>query len=305
METQPRRTFMMKPNTNQTRKIAYLAPVLLAVTTLFAGPGTAQTQEAETKVIGTFAGEPITTDDLAITLAEMGDQFGQMPEDQKTFAALMALIDIKLLAAKAEAEGFADSQGYKNRIKFLSDRALHNELFRKQVVETIDAEEVRARYDKEVAATPPSNELNAAHILVETEEEANAVIEELERGADFAELAKTKSTGPSGANGGDLGYFGKGRMVPEFEAAAFALDVGSYTKEPVKTQFGYHVILAKDLRPVQPPAFEEVEQQIRSAFLREKYFELLSGLRAKADIQIEDPDLKAAYDSAVAGRTTE
>ena len=90
-------------------------------------------------------------------------------------------------------------------------------------------------------------------------------------------------------------------MVPEFEAAVFALDVGSYTKEPVKTQFGFHVIKSDDLRPVQPPAFEQVMPQIRSVVLREKYYELLQSLRAEADVLIEDPAYKEAYDAAIAG----
>jgi peptidyl-prolyl cis-trans isomerase C len=127
----------------------------------------------------------------------------------------------------------------------------------------MSASDIKARYDKEVAATPPEEEISARHILVETEEEAKALITELDAGKDFAELAKEKSTGPSAGQGGDLGFFTKGRMVPEFEAAAFEITPGEYGKEPVKTQFGWHVIKVEERRETAPPAFEEVADQVR------------------------------------------
>ncbi len=296
----------LKPtaNTNQTLKIARLSSLFLALSCIVMLPAPSFAQE-EDKVIGTIGGSPISTSDLDIVISELGDQLGQVPDNQKRIAAMMALIDIKLLAKKAQEEDFGQDETFKKRVEFLRERELHNALFQDQVVGAVSEEEVRARYDKEVAATPAENELKASHILVETEEEAVAIIAELDGGADFAELAKEKSTGPSGPNGGDLGFFTKGRMVPEFEEAVFALDVGSYTKAPVKTQFGFHVIRSDDLRPVQPPAFEQVQEQVRSVVLREKYFELLQSLRGAADVQIEDPAYKEAYDAAIAGGATQ
>ena len=170
---------------------------------------------------------------------------------------------------------------------------------RQEVVDTISDDDVRARYDREVAATPPENEVRARHILLASEEEARAVITELDAGADFEALAREKSTGPSGPDGGDLGYFTRGRMVPAFEAAAFALDVGAYTSEPVRTDFGWHVIKLDDRRQVQPPAFADVEQQIRSVLLRERYFALLSEIRAGIEIDITDPTLRDAYEKTL------
>lgn len=285
-------------NALRTRKVACLSAAILAVSSILMSPSLAQ--DSEDKVVGTLAGQTITQSDLALTVSEMGEQLGQVPADQQQFAALMALIDIKLLAAKAREDGLDQDAEFIKRAKFLEDRALHNMIFRKDVIDGIADEEVRARYDKEIAATPAENEVNAAHILVETEEAAKELIKALDGGADFTELAKEKSTGPSGPQGGDLGYFTKGRMVPEFEEAVFALAPGSYTKEPVKTQFGFHVILAKDIRPVQPPAFEQVEQQIRATLLREKYFNYVKDLRTSSEIKIEDEALKAAYDQAIA-----
>ena len=108
-----------------------------------------------------------------------------------------------------------------------------------------------------------------------------AIIKQLDGGAKFEELAKENTTDPSGkTTGGDLGYFGPGQMVPEFEKAAFALEIGAYTKEPVQTQFGWHVIKVEDKRAQQPPAFEQVKDQVRLVF-REKYFALVSDLRKR------------------------
>lgn len=295
-----RLTKTMKIYTQRTRKIALVSGVFLATICLVNVPTISAAQD-EDKIIGSIGGAPISTSDLDVVVGELGDQLGQVPQEQKRIAAMMALIDIKLLAKKAEEENFDEDEAFKNRIAFLRERALHNAIFEQDVVNAVTEDEVRARYDKEIAATPAENELKASHILVESEEEAIAIIALLEGGADFNELAKEKSTGPSGPNGGDLGYFTKGRMVPEFETAVFALDVGSYTKEPVKTQFGFHIIRSDDLRPVQPPPFEQVEEQIRSVVLRERYFNLLQSLRAGADVQIEDPVFKEAYDAAISG----
>ncbi|MDZ7824540.1 MAG: peptidylprolyl isomerase [Ahrensia sp.] len=289
-----------KINTPRTRNFVKITALLMSFSMLTVFQTAAFAQNSEERIVGTIAGETITTRDLELTVNEMGDQLGQVPAEQKAFAALMALIDIKLLAKKAEAENIQESEEFKNRLNFLRQRALHNEFFRSKIVEAISDEDVRARYDKEVAATPAENELKASHILVGTEEEAKAIIAALDGGADFAKLAEEKSTDRGGLNGGDLGYFTKGAMVPEFEAAAFALDIGSYTKEPVKTQFGFHVIRADDLRPQQPPAFEQAAGQIRQVLLREKYFEIITALRTDAAIDIQEPNFKAAYDATIA-----
>lgn len=112
-----------------------------------------------------------------------------------------------------------------------------------------------------------------------------AIIKELDGGADFAELAKTKSTGPSGPRGGDLGYFAKGQMVPQFETAAFALEKGAYTKEPVQTQFGFHVIKVEDSRETTPPTFEESVDEIRNDMAQAAAAQYIEGLRGAAKIE--------------------
>lgn len=275
----------------------------LAVASMaLAGTLPAALAQDQDEVLATLNGEPITRRDLDMTLNDLQDQLGQVPAEGRDAAALTALVDIRALAKRAQEEGLDETEDFKSRLEFLRQRALHNAYFKAEVLDKITDEDVRARYDKEVAATPPENEVRARHILVETEDEAKAIIAELDKGADFETLAKEKSTGPSGPSGGDLGYFTRGRMVPEFEEAAFALDVGAYTEEPVKTQFGWHVIKVDDKRAVQPPAFADVENQIRSVMLRERYFELLNSLRDEAKVEVSDPALKAAYDKAMSAQ---
>ena len=215
---------------------------------------------------------------------------------------LSAAIEIKVLAAKAVKDGLDKDPDFQRRAAFLQERALHGEVVEKEVIGKITDQEVRARYDKEIAARPAVNEVHARHILVKTKEEAEAIIKQLNDGADFQKLANEHTTDPSGkSNGGDLGYFGPGQMVPEFEKAAMALEPGSYTKEPVQTQFGWHVIKVEDKRPQQPPPFDQVKDQARSAVMRDKYFALVKEARADAKVEIPDEKLKKAVDAAEGG----
>jgi peptidyl-prolyl cis-trans isomerase C len=253
------------------------------------------------KVLATINGDKITFKDVDQISADLDPQFARLPDDQRRLAALAAIIDIKALSAKAEAEKLDATPEFKARMQFLKDRALHNDFFKQQVVDKITDADVRARYDKEMAAMPPQNEVRARHILVKTKEEAEAIIKQLDGGASFEDVAKAKSTDGSAAQGGDLGYFSAGQMVPEFEKAAMALDVGKYTKEPVQTQFGFHVIKLEDKRVQQPPAFDQVKDQVKSILIRERYVELVKKERADLKIQYTDPEtekaIKAATDS--------
>jgi peptidyl-prolyl cis-trans isomerase C len=235
--------------------------------------------------------------ELKLAIAGLDPQLANLPDEQKRVAALSSIIDVKLLAADAGKEGLQDTPDFKQRLAFLTDRELHNAYFKKHVVDAVTPEEVKARYDKEVAAIEPEDEIRARHILVKTEEEAKAIIKDLDSGKDFIEIAKEKSTDPNKSEGGDLGYFGKGRMVPEFEAAAFALEKGAYSKEPVKSQFGFHIIKIEDKRKQQPPALDQVESQVRQLVMRDKYLELLEKAKAAAPVDIQDAALKTAYDA--------
>ncbi|MEO9336644.1 peptidylprolyl isomerase [Mesorhizobium sp. SB112] len=249
-------------------------------------------------VIATVNGQDITEGDLTLAEGDLDQQFARLPAEQRRAAALSAIIEIKLLASEAQTKGLDKDEEFQKRMQFLQDRALHSVVVEKEVAESITDDEIRARYDTEIAKTPAQNEVHARHILVKTKEEADAIIKDLDGGANFEEIAKEKSSDPgSGANGGDLGYFGAGQMVPEFEKAAFALEVGSYTKEPVQSQFGFHIIKLEDKRQQQPPAFDQVKDQFRSLVLRDKYFALVKSLREASKVEITDPALKQAVDA--------
>lgn len=245
-------------------------------------------------VVATIDGTPVTVADLELAENDLDPQFAQLTPEQRRAAALSAIIEIRLLAASAEADGLADNEDFKRRLDFLRLRALHSAFVEAKVAAQVTDAAVRARYDTEVAGATPVNEIRARHILVATKEEAEAIIADLEAGGDFEAIAKEKSTDGAASQGGDLGFFGPGQMVPEFETAAFAIDVGAHSKEPVQTQFGFHVIKVEDKRAQQPPAFEQVRDQIRSVLLREIYFASVKELRAGAAIEIADPALAEA-----------
>ncbi|MBX3579628.1 MAG: peptidylprolyl isomerase [Rhizobiaceae bacterium] len=279
----------------------WLVRIGLALGLTAAGLLPAAAQEAASvdpaAVVATINGEVVTEADLALAISDLGAQFAQLPPDQQRAAALSAIIEIRVLAMKGESDGIDKDAEFQRRMTFLKNRALHAAVVEKYVDEAITDEEIRARYDQEIAAAPPVNEVHARHILVGTQEEAVAVIARLDAGEKFEDLANELTTDPSGkTSGGDLGWFGPGQMVPEFEKAALALEVGAYTKEPVQTQFGWHVIKVEDKRVRQPPAYDQVKDQVRQILVREKYFALVKELRGAATVDIANPDLKKAVE---------
>ncbi|MCK5831739.1 MAG: peptidylprolyl isomerase [Methylococcales bacterium] len=161
--------------------------------------------------------------------------------------------------------------------------------------------ELQTEYDKNIAKT--GDEYKARHILVKTEDEAKKIIKELTKGADFTELAKKKSTGPSGPKGGDLGWFASGQMVPPFSEAVIALEDKKFTTEPVKTQFGYHVILREGKRAQTPPPFDSVKEQIRPMLQRQKVQTFLTTLRGQAKVEIIEQAPAPAPAAPVAATT--
>lgn len=266
-----------------------LRPALFAFAALFAA---APAFAADDTVVATVNGMAITEADIAAVQTELGDAFAKLPDDKKKAAALSALIEIRLMVADALAQGLDK----KPKVALMRDRALHSAYVDDQVAGKVTDEEVRARYDKEIAAAPPVNEVRASHILVDAKEKAEEIIKKLDGGADFAELAKENSKDGSAAEGGDLGFFGPGRMVPEFEKAAMALEVGAYTKEPVQTQFGWHVIKVTDKRQQVPPPYDQVKDQVKGAIITEKYFALVKSMRAAATVDVPDAALKAGLE---------
>jgi peptidyl-prolyl cis-trans isomerase C len=263
------------------------AAALALVGGLAFAPHFAHAQDADpAEVLATVGDTKITRADVQIALKELGAQFQRVPENQRISAVVNTLIDFEVMAQKADAEGFSDDPEVQALMRLNRTRALHDTYFRKTKVEQIDPADIQKVYDEQTAPLRDQTEVRARHILVETEEAAKAIVAELDGGADFEALAKEKSTGPSGPAGGDLGFFGKGRMVPAFEEAAFAMEAGTYTKEPVQTQFGFHVIKVEEIRPVPVPPLAEVEGQIRQQLLQQVYVETVRELREASEIEI-------------------
>lgn len=264
------------------------AACALVALTAVAGPVRAD----DSAVVATVGDASITQGDLAAAQNEIGAQFDRLPEEQRRLAVLSALIDIKALAQEAEKANLQDEPEVASEIAFQRDRSLHNAYFARNGVAAVTDEDLQARYDAEIGAMPATEEVRARHILVKTKEEAETAIQQLDEGADFATVAQELSTGPSGPEGGDLGFFSAGQMVPPFEAAAFALEAGEYTKEPVETQFGWHVIRVEEKRQAEPPSFDQVKEQVRQVVLRERYMELVQQARSELTVEYVDPALK-------------
>ncbi|KAA0971613.1 peptidylprolyl isomerase [Aureimonas fodinaquatilis] len=243
-------------------------------------------------VVATVAGAKITEGDITAASEDMASQFAQVPPAQRRAAIISALIDVKALSQLADKEKLQDDPALARKIEFARERALHNAYFEKYGVEAMTEEALQARYEEERERYQPQEELSARHILVDTREVAEKIIERLEAGEKFEDLARELSKDTSSQNGGDLGFFGRGQMVPPFEEAVFALEPGEYTKEPVETQFGWHVIESVEKRQTEFPAFEQVRDQVRQIVLRESYVDMLEKAREDVAVEFTDPALE-------------
>lgn len=253
-----------------------------ALATAFSGPATAQDDE----VLAIVNGKEIRQSTLLDEIPTLPAQFQQIPRAQLIPQLLDRVIDNQLLQEKAFAEGLGDDPEVAEQMARLRDRIVRRVFLGRLIEEAGTDDAVRARYEATIGAQEPTEEVSARHILLDSEEDARAVIVNLDGGADFATLAQEHSTGPSGPDGGDLGYFEHARMVPEFADAAFAMVVGTYTADPVQTQFGWHVILVEDRRETAPPSLEESSEQIRNSLVQEFMTQYVSALRAAAEIEI-------------------
>lgn len=305
---------MMKFSSRLMRTIC-LAAVLSAAPTLGAfaqeAPAPAEAPAAATPetVVATVGGEPITEADLNFAAEDLAQDLAQMPAAERRAFLLRVLIDMKVMAGAAKAAGMDQTELFAQRLKYLEERALRRAYFADAIAGQVTEEAVRAEYDAFVEKFQPQDEIHARHILVETKEEADAIKAELDGGADFATIAQEKSIDPgSGANGGDLGFFGKGMMVPEFETAAFALANPGDVSAPVQSQFGWHIIKLEEKRQSKPPAFEQVAPQIQQQVLMRVFNEKVEELMSGVTIDVTDPQLKAtmdAQDAVEAGNAAE
>jgi peptidyl-prolyl cis-trans isomerase C len=243
-------------------------------------------------VVATVGGQQITEADLAFAAEDLGQDLQQIPQEQIRAVLLAQMIDLKLMAAAGKAANVDQSELYKQRLSYLQDRALRRAYTKQAVSDAITQDQIKAEYDKEVAAMPSVDEIHARHILVSSEDDAKAIKAQLDGGADFAAVAKEKSIEPGAKDsGGDLGYFTQDKMVKPFADAAFALKVNEIS-QPVQTQFGWHIIQVLDRRPAAKPTLEAMTQQIGQQLYVQKYRALFDQLRKAAPIDIPDPALK-------------
>ncbi|OUS37892.1 peptidylprolyl isomerase [Rhodobacterales bacterium 56_14_T64] len=237
-------------------------------------------------VVAIVNGEEITLGHMILARATLPTQYQQLPPDVLYEAILDQLIQQTAL-----------KQALHGEVPHYIELSLENEsrsLLAADVIETVmekasSEEDLLAAYEDAYSDGDSGDEFNASHILVETEDEANSVKMELDAGADFAALAKDRSTGPSGPSGGELGWFTKGRMVPEFEAAVLALKSGEVSP-PVQTQFGWHVIILNERRKTAAPEFEDVREELANKLRNQAVETRVTELTTSA--QIERPDIE-------------
>jgi peptidyl-prolyl cis-trans isomerase C len=271
---------------------------------LLAAPAWAQQPAAGgDAVVAVVDGQPIQRAELEEVARGLPEQFQQMPIQMLYGVLLDRVIDFHLLSTEAERQGVDDQPGVEEALARARADVLRDALVQQKIAEGTTEERLRQLYEqKKQSEDFAQEEVHARHILLESEDEAKAVIEELQGGADFATLAEERSTGPSAPSGGDLGYFQRGQMVPEFGEAAFALEPGAITTEPVQTQFGWHVIKVLDRRMAEP-TYEESEPQLRQDLAREIVTALVADLREDAAIErfnIDGTPMEATPDAGPA-----
>jgi len=272
--------------------IAALATGCLSVALLSAQPSRAENADP---VVAKVNGAEIHESDVTLAEQELGPSLAQMDPATKHQNVVSFLIDLKLAAKVAEDKKLQDTEDFKKRQAFAHNRLLMDALLAKEGKEATTDEAMKKVYDDAAKQIAGEQEVHARHILVESEDDAKQVIEELKKGADFAELAKKKSKDPGASDGGDLGFFTKEQMVPEFSAAAFALEPGKIS-DPVKSQFGWHVIKVEEKRNRKPPEFAQVKPQIETFVARKAQADYIAKLREGA--KVERTDVAAAKPDA-------
>ena len=258
-----------------------------ALSALVALPVGAQDAPTADTVLATVNGTDITLGHLIAMQQMLPPQYQELPDNVLFDGLLEQLVQQQILADVADDDMTARMElGLANERRAFLAAMLLDQIGMADLPEA----EVQAEYDAQYGSAGAVTEFNASHILVETEEEAEALIAELGEGADFAELAQERSIGPSGPNGGQLGWFTAGMMVPTFEEAVFALSVGEVSA-PVETQFGWHVILLNDTRDQEPPALEEVRAELEDGLRRARVDAAITELSNAAAVERPELDI--------------
>jgi peptidyl-prolyl cis-trans isomerase C len=269
------------------RALAALACVALLTVTAPLTPGQyagiARAAEDD-PVVARVNGVDIRQSDLAFAEEEIGSNMPTIPPEQKRDYLINYLVDVIVLSQAAEKQSLADRPDVKRRLVFDRNRLLMESLLQDAGKSALSDDAEHKVYEEAVKQVRNEEEVHARHILVPTEDEAKAVLAQLKGGADFATLAKEKSKDPGAAEGGDLGYFTKEQMVPEFADVAFKLPKGQLS-DPVKTQFGWHIIKVEDKRTRPTPTFDQVKPQIENYVAHRAQADLVENLRKSATVE--------------------
>jgi peptidyl-prolyl cis-trans isomerase C len=252
-------------------------------------------------VVARVNGQVVHRSDLEIQLRSAPAQIQQQPLDKIYPALINNIVNAELLEQASRKAKVDQTPRVKQEIAAAQTQILVNayvaSLARSQITEA----KLRQAYDQYAKEAPQTEEVHARHILVASEQEAKDIIDQLKKGADFAALAKDKTTDPSGkSNGGDLGYFTKQDMVPEFANAAFAMKPGDFSQTPIHTQFGWHVIKVEDRRPGKAATYEQAAPAIQDQMVQQIVAQKLQELRGQAKIEVFGPDGKALASNAPA-----
>jgi peptidyl-prolyl cis-trans isomerase C len=265
----------------------------LAAASFFAIALLATPVRADDKVLAKVNGAEIKQSDVALAEEELAPSLAQMDPATKDENVLSFLIDMKIVSRAAEDKKIADTDDFKKRLNFTRNRLLMDSLLASEGKAATTDTAMKQVYQDASKQIAGEQEVHARHILVETEDEAKAVKAELDKGADFAELAKKKSKDPGASDGGDLGFFTKEQMVPEFSAVAFALEPGKIS-DPVKSQFGWHIIKVEEKRNRKPPEFDQVKAQIETYVTRKAQADYVGKLREAAKVERMDKPAETA-----------
>src|SRR5437762_1499629 len=263
----------------------------LAVALLAGSPA-----RADDPVLAKVNGSDIRQSDVTLAEEELAPSLAQMDPATKKDNVLSFLIDLRIVAKAAEDKKLENTDDFKKRLAFTRSRLLMDNLLATKGKAATTDDAMKKVYEEASKQITGEQEVHARHILVESEDDAKAVKVELDKGADFAELAKKKSKDPGASDGGDLGFFTKEQMVPEFSAVAFALEPGKIS-DPVKSQFGWHIIKVEEKRSRQAPGFDQVKGQIETYVTRKAQADYVAKLREAAKVERMDKTAEPAAKS--------
>ncbi len=275
------------------------APAAFAQSTP-AKPAAAAPAPQADPVVAAVNGMKIHFSDIQADAQDIPAQMQQLPPNQLFPILVSQEIDRKALLIAAQKEDLEKNPAVAAAMQAAANIKLENAYVQQHIAASVSPAAVQAAYNKDYAGKPGPEQVDARHILVKTQAEAQAIIDQLNKGANFAALAKKDSIDPGAANGGELGWFSQDEMVPAFADAAFALQPGQYTKTPVQTQFGWHVILCEGKRPGPTPTLADVQDQIRQTLADNAIKATLADVRSKVKVEVYNADGTAAPQAAPA-----